>query len=393
MSYNKTVWAKGDVITAEKLNNIENGIEAAEAAAASAVPLSGIVIKERDNNGNPTKVKVVNMPNFPDIPYSTITDIEIDNLFSTENFGFSTGIQGSSITSLTIPCNAQFIGMAFRNCASLTEVTFEGRVIEVQSNAFGGCTALTDIYVPWAENDVSDAPWGAANATIHYNVGAPSEITDTWDEVFAHIQAGDYATHYHMHDYKTIDLGAEGNVTFEIVGFDVDDLAAGGKAPISMLATSALATTHRMNPAYSAGTSGTGSLGGWEASEMRTYVQETIKPLIPEAIRTHIAPVLKHSIGYTLSVDRKDQVTTDEVWICSAREACGVDELEGPIYNISNRIKSNVSTPGTPIVWWLRSGVSGMFGADGFRSVGDWGGLGGDIAELARGVVVGFCLA
>ena len=391
--YNKTTWAKGDVITAEKLNNIENGIEAAEQAAATATPLSGIVIKERDANGNPTKVKVVNMPDFPDIPYSTITEIEIDNLWDTNNSGVSTGIQGSSITSLTIPCNAGFIRKAFQNCASLTEITFEGRVIEIERDAFSGCTALTDIYVPWAENDVSEAPWGAANATIHYNVGAPSEITDTWDEVFAHIQAGDYATHYHMHDYKTIDLGAEGNVTFEIVGFDVDDLASGGKAPISMLATSALATGHRMNPAYSAGTSGTGCLGGWEASEMRTYVNETIKPIIPEAIRTHIAPVLKHSIEYTLSEVRKDQVTTDEVWICSTREAYGEDELEGPIYNISNRIKSNVSTSGTPIVWWLRSGNAGKQGADAFQSVRPQGYFSGDGAECAYDVVVGFCLA
>lgn len=32
MSYEKTTWKKGDVITAEKLNNIENGIEANETA-------------------------------------------------------------------------------------------------------------------------------------------------------------------------------------------------------------------------------------------------------------------------------------------------------------------------------------------------------------------------
>lgn len=31
MSYNKTTWTSGDVITAEKLNNIEDGLEAASA--------------------------------------------------------------------------------------------------------------------------------------------------------------------------------------------------------------------------------------------------------------------------------------------------------------------------------------------------------------------------
>ena len=33
MSYNKTTWANGDTITAEKLNNIENGIENAGGGA------------------------------------------------------------------------------------------------------------------------------------------------------------------------------------------------------------------------------------------------------------------------------------------------------------------------------------------------------------------------
>ena len=32
MTYNKTTWTAGDTITAEKLNNIENGVEAASAA-------------------------------------------------------------------------------------------------------------------------------------------------------------------------------------------------------------------------------------------------------------------------------------------------------------------------------------------------------------------------
>lgn len=30
-------------------------------------------------------------------------------------------------------------------------------------------TTITDIYVPWSEGAVSGAPWGAINATIHYN--------------------------------------------------------------------------------------------------------------------------------------------------------------------------------------------------------------------------------
>lgn len=58
---------------------------------------------------------------------------------------------------------------AFRNCTSLTEVTLPSTITSIHSSAFTGCTNLLNIYVPWAEGAVANAPWGATNATIHYN--------------------------------------------------------------------------------------------------------------------------------------------------------------------------------------------------------------------------------
>ena len=55
------------------------------------------------------------------------------------------------------------------SCTALTTVTFKGTPESMTSNVFNSCTALTDIYVPWAEGAVANAPWGATNATIHYN--------------------------------------------------------------------------------------------------------------------------------------------------------------------------------------------------------------------------------
>lgn len=39
----------------------------------------------------------------------------------------------------------------------------------ISTNAFRTASLLTDIYVPWSEGDVANAPWGATSATIHYN--------------------------------------------------------------------------------------------------------------------------------------------------------------------------------------------------------------------------------
>ncbi len=58
---------------------------------------------------------------------------------------------------------------AFRWCDSLITITFKGTPTSISNSAFDGCDNLTNIYVPWAEGAVSGAPWGATNATIHYN--------------------------------------------------------------------------------------------------------------------------------------------------------------------------------------------------------------------------------
>ncbi len=72
-----------------------------------------------------------------------------------------------------IPDSVDFIGkQAFNGLYdknSLTTITFKGTPTTVETDVFINNNALTDIYVPWSEGEVANAPWGATNATIHYN--------------------------------------------------------------------------------------------------------------------------------------------------------------------------------------------------------------------------------
>ena len=63
--------------------------------------------------------------------------------------------------------NLYYLANSALSGSGVTEVRFY-RQASFQSNAFGGSN-VTDIYVPWAEGEVTGAPWGAINATIHYN--------------------------------------------------------------------------------------------------------------------------------------------------------------------------------------------------------------------------------
>lgn len=62
-----------------------------------------------------------------------------------------------------------FGSKCFGNCTGLTEVFLDMAVISAIPSIFSGCTNLEVIRVPWSENAVLGAPWGAANAEIVYN--------------------------------------------------------------------------------------------------------------------------------------------------------------------------------------------------------------------------------
>ncbi len=77
--------------------------------------------------------------------------------------------------SLSLPSNLIVLdGYAFGNCTNLTTVYFNSTLNTLHRNAFYQSSSITDIYVPWSEGAISNAPWGATNATIHYNY-SPSQ--------------------------------------------------------------------------------------------------------------------------------------------------------------------------------------------------------------------------
>lgn len=78
------------------------------------------------------------------------------------------------ITTLILPMtNLTFVAdRCFASCSNLTTVYFLGTPSSssiLPSHMFQGNTAITDIYVSWSSGAVTNAPWGATNATIHYD--------------------------------------------------------------------------------------------------------------------------------------------------------------------------------------------------------------------------------
>ena len=90
-----------------------------------------------------------------------------DTLTTIEEAAF---VRCSALPDITIPSAVKTVGrVAFSDCASLYAVIFKGKPTTIVDNAFTNCPSLRIIYVPWSKDEVAGAPWGATNATIHYN--------------------------------------------------------------------------------------------------------------------------------------------------------------------------------------------------------------------------------
>lgn len=92
---------------------------------------------------------------------------------STALYSFS----GTGFVDIIIPASYKGAtrNYSFAGCTKLERVRFLGTPTTLMNGAFGVNNKLTDIYVPWSEGEVANAPWGATRATIHYNTVYDSE--------------------------------------------------------------------------------------------------------------------------------------------------------------------------------------------------------------------------
>ena len=227
-------------------------------------------------------------------------------------------------------------------------------------------------------------------------------IQDSWEIIIASTQNGKYRDWYQIGDMKPLDLGTEGTVNMQIVAFDADELADDtGYAPITWISKELLATSHRMNPKRSGSsrnyTEGTGTIGGWDKSEMKQYVLDTVVPNLPSEIRNAVKTVKKYTRIYNTSGSAQNDVMTEETfWLPSRHEmfdgTASSYETKGPRYSEAfpdnaSRMKYKVGASSASW-WWLRSAMYDY----GFNTVNSGGSDGNFSANISGTVVLGFCI-
>ena len=223
-------------------------------------------------------------------------------------------------------------------------------------------------------------------------------VHGTWEDLFRAIDEGTYATEYAVGEVLPLDLGSTyGNVGAEIVGFNLDTISdSTDKAPVTLVTKHLTKNKKRANPALNGTTEGTGAIGGWDKSELRSLLNNTVISLFPSIVQNRMLSVKKYSTSIdTTGTTVQNQLTNDKVWALSRREfsmAAGqTTESVGPQYSTFNTNAKRIKTAADSTAagdWWARTAYS----TERFYFVSTTGTMSTNGAEKTKALAFGFCV-
>ncbi len=219
--------------------------------------------------------------------------------------------------------------------------------------------------------------------------------SDSWEVINVVAQQGFASAYYSVGDSKNITMTTSEVITVVILGFNHDDLKAGGKAKMTIGMTQLLATRYPMNATAT-------NAGGWHSSVMRTNTMATLLSQLPADLQAAIKQVNKKASAGSQS----SSITTsaDKLWLFSEVEVdnttTAVYVNEGVQYDYwktikdgtvnANRIKYLSNGSDSAAYWYLRSAAT--VNSSYFHSVASSGGIIMNSADVPRGVSFAFCI-
>lgn len=204
-----------------------------------------------------------------------------------------------------------------------------------------------------------------------------SDIAKAMSEAGSREAAFDIARRYHLVDYegkltqdvKDVTIIGVGTMHMRLVGVWHDDLADGGKAGLSFLSDD-LMFTHHMKDVDD-------NLGGWEGSELRSWLNVNVCNSLSDELRTRIVAVDKrtNNVGHTVEVASVTS-TLDKLWIPSLVEVTGPiawrwdsDPENSELYN------AVMNAEGTQYQYFADAGISQDYGNEVLVRKGENGAL------------------
>ena len=247
-----------------------------------------------------------------------------------------------------------------------------------------------------AENEVMGKIFNARLSLVAEQTSNSSEVkpvsfeTDSWDVISKAVKENNYP--YKVGDAKTIDMGDLGTHRVSVANISSCTNGETSETACGFVVEFAdVISNHAMNSTNT-------SVGGWPASEMRTYVNETVYNALPSDLQNVIATT-KVISSHGSTTGESNFTSDDKLYLLSCEEIYGdfanssqatYDTSVGTSRQLDYYKKMDVTMDsnnaaikqynGTDSNWWLRSAYYYAYNSpDSFLSVqggGSWGTFG-----------------
>ena len=224
----------------------------------------------------------------------------------------------------------------------------------------------------------------------------------TLAEFYGIISTGNAKNYFNVGDkvkiVPTTTAFKDKEIILQVYGFNHFKLADGSGefAPVVFGMVGLMNATYQMNSSNT-------NVGGWDATKMRTYLNETVFPALPRQWQAMIKTVqVLASEGDTSATI----VTSEDNLFLFSQAEVGFSTKEVPYSNEvdpdaeqvtfslftdnASRIKKTYNGTGGAALWWLRSPLASSSTL--FCFVGSTGGSGSNHASTSYGVAFGFCI-
>lgn len=175
--------------------SIDDIADGSEPSGDIEITTTSIVQHAFNSHPNITGVSLPNAVIVGQQAFNGVNNISRFDAPKVETFG-SSAFPSLKVASINLPSAVTIGSGCFTNCSTSNEILIGRNIATIEANAFrnfasfNSVTSMTvrilgtpnsiasnifnspkqgDIYVPWAEGAVANAPWGATGATIHYN--------------------------------------------------------------------------------------------------------------------------------------------------------------------------------------------------------------------------------
>ena len=246
---------------------------------------------------------------------------------------------------------------------------------------------------------------------VYYTIPTPKSFEeDSWETIVANVKAGNTSA-YKVGDTKEIALtgftnteeNSNGLYTIRVANNSTpEECNTEGFSQTAcgfVIEFVDIITERTMNSSDT-------NVGGWPASEMRTYVNNDIYNALPEGLKENIINT-KVVSGHGSTSGETNFTSEDKIYLLSTKEVYGKEGTTNTItsdtaeaetrqldYYKTNGVTTDSNSGaiknynGSSTIWWFRSATSDCTYA--FDGVGDSGSLGNGPANYTVGVAVAF---